>query len=78
MRPLNWPIPPSPLPKGHVQTFENNRYLAHLDNDPQFTRDVFVVVIYGKLPGGTRLLRFRDYRDSYSEARALVRKRTGL
>lgn len=78
MRPLTWTRRPSPLPKGEAQAFEDDRFIARIDNDSRAAEDLFVISIFGKLPGGNVFRRCQDYRDSYSEARALVRKRKGL
>lgn len=66
------------LPRGGVRRFENDEYLAYIDFDPRTDRDVFVVVVRGKLPNGVRFHMLEDFRASYAEARALVKKTTGL
>lgn len=66
------------LPKGGVRRFENDEYLAYIDNDPRIDRDVYVVAVRGKLPGGAQFHMFEDFRETYPEARALVKKTTGL
>ncbi|WP_150463111.1 hypothetical protein [Nesterenkonia ebinurensis] len=61
-----------------MRRFENDEYLAYIDYDPRTHRDVFVVVVRGKLPDGARFHMLEDFRETYREARALVKKTTGL
>ena len=61
-----------------MRRFENDEYVAYIDFDPRTDRDVFVVVVRGKLSDGARFHMLGDFRESYPEARALVRKTTGL